>query len=146
MRSAYSSPMSFRRIAMPCCNRSLSAIHNLLGAFQDTPIILTTRAARGAWGARSRPLAPRGIPRSAPGSPGRDERGELEGPVRGPSISISIMIGLVRALDRHADVVGLLLGERGQPHAQMREVQAGHLLVEHLGQHVHFLLVLAVVR
>ena len=54
------------------------------------------------------------------------------------------MVGLVGALDRHADVgrlVGPQLGELG---AERTEVQAGDLLVEVLGQHVDLLLVLVV--
>ena len=46
------------------------------------------------------------------------------------------MVGLVGALDRDAEVVGLLLGELGELHAEGVEVQAGHLLVEVLGQRV----------
>ena len=52
-------------------------------------------------------------------------------------------VGLVGAVDRDADVVGLLRGERGQLDPEGVEVQPGHLLVEVLGEHVHLVLVLA---
>ena len=44
------------------------------------------------------------------------------------------MLRLVRAFDRHAEVVGLILGELGQLRADLLEMQAGDFLVELLGQ------------
>src|SRR3954451_9823451 len=57
---------------------------------------------------------------------------------------IPVVVGLERAVDRHVDVRGLVGGELGEAHAERVEVQAGDLLVEPLGQHVHALLVLVV--
>src|SRR4051795_10088368 len=50
---------------------------------------------------------------------------------------VAVVVGLVGAVDRDADVVGLVLGQLGQLHAERIEVQARHLLVEVLGQRVH---------
>src|SRR3954447_20814434 len=50
--------------------------------------------------------------------------------------SVPVVVGLERTLDRHAQVVGLLLGQDGQLDAEGVEVQPGDLLVEVLGQHV----------
>ena len=47
------------------------------------------------------------------------------------------MIRLVRAFHRHADVVGLGLGERGQVDAELFEVEACDLFVEDLRERVH---------
>src|SRR3954447_21340152 len=44
--------------------------------------------------------------------------------------SVAVAVRLERALDRHPDVVGLLLAEPGQLHAKSVEVEAGDLLVE----------------
>src|SRR4051794_32930437 len=57
---------------------------------------------------------------------------------------VAVMVRLERALDRHADVGGLLGRQLGQLHAERVEVQARDLLVEVLGQHVDALLVLVV--
>src|SRR5215208_243821 len=59
---------------------------------------------------------------------------------------IAVVLALVRALDRHADVGGLLGRELGEPRAERVQVQAGHLLVQVLRQHVDLLLVLVVLR
>ncbi len=53
------------------------------------------------------------------------------------------MVRFERAGRGHADVVGLRLGELGQLHAQLVEVQPCDLLVQVLGQDVDLLLVLA---
>src|SRR3954471_12517006 len=50
--------------------------------------------------------------------------------------SVAVAVGLERAFDRHPDVVGLLLAEGGQLHAESVEVEAGDLLVEVLRQDV----------
>src|SRR6185295_13421249 len=57
---------------------------------------------------------------------------------------IPVVVGLERAVDRHVDVGSLVGRELGEVHAERVEVQAGDLLVEPLGQHVHALLVLVV--
>src|SRR3954454_17580483 len=51
--------------------------------------------------------------------------------------SVAVAVRLERSLDRHADVVGLLSGESGQLDPESVEVQACHLFVQVLGQHVH---------
>ena len=48
--------------------------------------------------------------------------------------SVAVVLRLVRAFDRHAEVVGLLVGELGQLHADLLEVQAGDFFVELLRQ------------
>jgi hypothetical protein len=40
------------------------------------------------------------------------------------------MFRLIRPFDRHAEVVGLFLGELGQLHADFFEVQAGDFLLD----------------
>ena len=50
---------------------------------------------------------------------------------------VPVVIGLVRTLDRNAEVVGLLLAQFGQPDTEGGQVQPGDPLVEHLGQHMH---------
>src|SRR4051812_28064787 len=57
---------------------------------------------------------------------------------------VAVVVGLVRALDRHADVGRLLGRELGELHAEAVEVQARDLLVEVLGQDVDLLVVLVV--
>src|SRR5690349_23155546 len=47
--------------------------------------------------------------------------------------SVAVVLGLVRTLDRDAEVGGLLLGELGQLDTEGVEVQPGDLLVEVLG-------------
>src|ERR1035441_8026727 len=67
--------------------------------------------------------------------------------VRGAALrSVAVVVGLVRAIDRDADVGGLLIRQLRQLHAQRIQVQARDLLVEVLGQHVHLLGVLTVLR
>src|SRR3954447_21312351 len=61
-----------------------------------------------------------------------------------PEELVAVMVGLIRALDRHVDVRGLLGRQLGQPGAERVEVQPGHLLVEVLGQDVDLLGVLVV--
>ena len=65
-------------------------------------------------------------------------------PTSGPLVPV--VVRLVRAVDRHAEVVGLFLRQLRQLHAEVIEVQPRHLLVEVLRQHVDLLLVLAGVR
>src|SRR5215216_2195674 len=59
---------------------------------------------------------------------------------------VAIVVRLVRALDRDADVGGLLRAQLGQLRAERAEVQPRDLLVEVLGQHVDLLLVVLVLR
>src|SRR5690606_29844880 len=60
-----------------------------------------------------------------------------KGPDRGPFASIAVVLGLERAVLRHADIVGLVLRQRGELGAELGEMQLGHLFVEPLGQHMH---------
>src|SRR3954454_13447505 len=60
------------------------------------------------------------------------------------SLLVAVMVALVRPLDGHSDVGGLLLGQLRQLRAESAEVKPGDLLVEVLRQHVHLLLVLVV--
>ena len=55
------------------------------------------------------------------------------------------MIGLVRTFHWHSEVLGLVLGELSELHAEVREVKARHFLVELLGQYVNLFLVLTLV-
>ena len=50
---------------------------------------------------------------------------------------IAVVFSLVRAFDRHADVVGLGLGKRRQVNAELFEVEACDLFVEDLRERVH---------
>ena len=52
-------------------------------------------------------------------------------------ILVPIMFRLVRAFHRHADVVGLGLGEGRQVNTQLFEVQACYHFVEDLRERVH---------
>ena len=68
-----------------------------------------------------------GFPRGAPGR-------ELSKP-RASSL-VPIVRRLVGPFDRHADVVGLVLAQRRQLHAQLVEVQARHFFIQLLRQDV----------
>src|SRR5687767_1796599 len=48
---------------------------------------------------------------------------------------VPVVVGLERALDRHAQVLRLLRREFGQLGAHLAQVEHRHLLVELLGQH-----------
>lgn len=50
---------------------------------------------------------------------------------------VAVGVRLVRALDLDADVLGLLGGERGQLGTELRQVEAGDLLVQNLRQRKH---------
>ena len=56
---------------------------------------------------------------------------------------VPVVRGFVGTLNRDADVVGLGLGELGQLGTKLAQVEGSNLLVEVLGEHIHFLLVLA---
>src|SRR5664279_3895782 len=51
--------------------------------------------------------------------------------------SVAVQVRLVRALDRDAEVAGLLGRQRGETDTERAEVQTGDLLVEVLGERVH---------
>ena len=55
---------------------------------------------------------------------------------------VPVLVGFERAADRDADIGRLLVGELGEVHADLVEMQPRHLLVELLGQRVDLLLVL----
>src|SRR2546421_11638847 len=69
-----------------------------------------------------------------------------ESRIPNPKSLVPVVIGLVRALDWHSDVVRLILRQLRQLHAEMIEVQPRHLFVEALRKHVDLLLVLPRVR
>ena len=60
--------------------------------------------------------------------------------------SVAVVLRLVRAGDVDAEVLGLALGQLGEPDAEGVEVQARDLLVEVLRQRVDLLLVVAGLR
>ena len=74
---------------------------------------------------------------------GRQTPRRAAGPCRAGR-SVAVVVRLVRAVDVDADVLGLLLGQLGQLAAQCFDVDAGHLLVEVLGQPVDLVVVLVV--
>src|SRR3954454_8903004 len=88
-----------------------------------------------AWARAGSAMSCLGRPGIAAGPGGREPPG-----------LIPIVLGLVRPLDRHADVGRLLRGQLGELRAEGVEVQPGDLLVEVLRQDVHPLLVLVVLR
>lgn len=49
---------------------------------------------------------------------------------------VSVVVGLVRTVDRETEVVGLLLGHLGKLDVQLTQVSSGNLLVKRLGEHV----------
>src|SRR5262245_1192637 len=61
----------------------------------------------------------------------------------GTLLSVAVVVELVRALDRHADIICLVLLERGELGADLAEMEPRHLLVELLRQGIDLLLVLA---
>merc|ERR1712203_835822 len=67
-------------------------------------------------------------------------------PVGPAGDSVSVRVRLEGPSGLYADVVGLLLREGGQLGPQRGQVQAGHLLVELLGQQVHLVLVALLLR
>ena len=52
-------------------------------------------------------------------------------------ILVPVQVTLEGTIDRHADVVGLLLSELRQLDTDFGQVQAGHFLVKFLGQVVN---------
>src|SRR5438876_4487243 len=66
----------------------------------------------------------------------------LPAPPSRVTLLVPVVLRLVRSLGRDADVRRLLGGEPGELHTQLLEVQARHLLVELLGEHVDRLPVL----
>src|SRR5688572_11472303 len=60
--------------------------------------------------------------------------------------SVAVMLRLVRAVHRHAQVRGLIVGQLGQLHADLLQMQARDFLVELLRQDVDLGLVGVLVR
>src|SRR5262245_8276362 len=58
---------------------------------------------------------------------------------------VPIVLRLVRSLDRHAEVIGLLLRQPRQLHAEVIEVKPRNLLIEVLREDVDLLLVLGAI-
>ena len=48
---------------------------------------------------------------------------------------VTVMVGLVRAVDRDIEIIRLSLGEGGELNVELGQVSARDLLVEFLGQH-----------
>src|SRR5580692_5443634 len=63
---------------------------------------------------------------------------------RAKTLSIPVLIRLERAFRLDADIVGLVGAQRGQPDADLVEMQPRHLLVQRLRQHINLLVVFAV--
>src|SRR5476651_1213277 len=59
--------------------------------------------------------------------------------------SVAVLIGLVRAFRRDAEVFGLLIGQLRQLDAEVGQMKAGYLFIELLREHVNLPLVLALV-
>src|SRR4029450_5268651 len=49
-------------------------------------------------------------------------------------LSVAVVVGLVGALDRHADIICLVLLERGELGADLAEMEPRHLLIELVGR------------
>ena len=56
--------------------------------------------------------------------------------------SVAVSLAFERPLNRHADVIGLLVAELIDLDSNFGQMQARHLLVQVLGQRVHAVLVL----
>src|SRR2546423_6933665 len=50
---------------------------------------------------------------------------------------VPVMIGLIRALDRHSQILRLFRRQRGQLHSDLLQVQPRHFFIQFLGQRVH---------
>src|ERR1700678_3770919 len=61
---------------------------------------------------------------------------QTSAPCSASANSVTVLLRLVRALDRNPDVLRLLLGELSQPHAERVEMQPGDLLVQVLRDRV----------
>src|SRR4029077_7737473 len=93
----------------------------------------TARFSKGGW-------AGKGWCRAASGGMGRSAyrmRASPSAARPASAMSVTVVLRLVRAVDRHADVVRLLLGQLAEPDPERVQVQPGHLLVQVLGQRVH---------
>ena len=55
---------------------------------------------------------------------------------------VAIMVRLERSLRRDSDIVGLLLAELSQLHAELLKVQPRNLLIKVLGKHIDIVLIL----
>ena len=91
---------------------------------------------RGAWGMGA------ASSHQEPGTRGRSSCNPKPH-VPSPMSLVPVVLRLVRAVHRHAEIVGLLpCVSRVRPHAEVRQVQPRHLFVEVLRQHVDLLVVL----
>src|SRR5690606_33697239 len=91
-----------------------------------------------SWSTRSSPWRSTGSLRSAAWR-GRPWRAWKEFMLIGTASarrSVAVRVGLVRTCLRHADVGRLRVGQLGELHVELPELQAGDLLVEVLGQRV----------
>merc|ERR1712060_1045064 len=68
---------------------------------------------------------------------------KLQMPRFHPHSLVAVVVGLVGAFNRQAEVVGLLSGEGGELDGQGAEVGSGNLFIKLLGEHVHVDSVLA---
>src|SRR5699024_7332903 len=75
---------------------------------------------------------------------GEPHRGTVPARREAATRSVPVVLRLVRPLDVDADVGGLLLVHLRQVHPERVEVQARHLFVELLREHVDLVLILAV--
>src|SRR5215469_17379875 len=99
--------------------------------------------ARGAGSGGRPPVTVSAGPRWALCCPSRGSRGPVMPLWAAAGSSVPVVVGLVRAIDRYADIGSLLLGQLRELYAQRVQVQASDLLVQMLGQHVHAELILA---
>ena len=72
-----------------------------------------------------------------PGWPARASPGSEMSETGTSCRSVPVVIRLVRAINRNADVRGLLFAEHREADAERVQVQPGDLLIQVLGQHVH---------
>ena len=59
--------------------------------------------------------------------------------------SITVMVGFIRTIDWHSEIFSLVVRQFRELDTEVREVKAGHFLVEFLGEYVDLFLVLAFV-
>jgi len=58
------------------------------------------------------------------------------------TLSVPVVNRLVRTLNRHANVVSLVLGELGEPSPKLAKVKCSNLLIKVLRQNINLLLIL----
>src|SRR4051794_12308703 len=127
-------PSISARAASSSTTRTRPRLGPFWGAVGGTAPILRCPARNTAPPGREHPAGWQQNPMERPRPEARAElaRGEEDGVLR---LSVAVVVALVRALDRDAEVVGLHLGQLGELHAQRVEVQPRDVLVELLGQH-----------